>query len=116
MNGKNTTSGSDFTLTSLIADGAKTVTFTGAGNLVTTLNESGTNVTTTVDASAMTGEFKFTEGVTNDVTITGSATAKNTFVMGATLNNDDTLTGGSSTKDSVSATVNGSTATTGKFV
>ena len=80
-----------------------------------TLNESGTNVTTTVDASAMTGEFKFTEGVTNDVTITGSATAKNTFVMGATLNNDDTLTGGSSTKDSVSATVNGSTATTGKF-
>jgi trimeric autotransporter adhesin len=114
VNGLNTTAGSDLTLTSLIADNAATITLGGAGNLVVTLDETGTNKTATIDASAMTGEFKFTEAVTNDLTITGSATAKNTFVMVATLDNDDTLAGGSSTTDSVSATAGSAlTATTG---
>ena len=106
-----------FTLTSLIADGAKTISFTGSGNFATTLNESagGANVTTTIDASAATGTFGFTEGVTNDLTIKGSAGA-NTIVMASTLNNKDTIIGGASTKDTVSATIGAATtATTGKF-
>ena len=108
-----TGTGKEYTLTSLIADGAKTISVTGSGNFITTLNQTGTNVTTTFDASAATGTLSFTEAVTNDMTIKGSAGA-NTFVMGSTLNNKDTLVGGASTKDSVSATVgSATTATTG---
>lgn len=110
-----TGTGKEYTLTSLIADGAKTITVTGSGNFITTLGQTGTNVTTTFDASAATGTLSFTESVTNDMTIKGSAGA-NTFVMGSTLNNKDTLIGGASTKDSVSATVgSATTATTGAF-
>ena len=110
-----TGTGKEYTLTSLIADGAKSITVTGAGNFITTLNQTGTNVTTTVDASAATGTFQITEAVTNDMTIKGSAGA-NTFVMAATLNNKDTIVGGASTKDVISATVGtATTATTGKF-
>ncbi len=111
------TAATAYTLTSLIADGAKTINFTGAGNFVTTLNESagGANVTTTIDASSASGEFKITENVTNDMTIKGSS-GQNTIVMAATLNNKDTIIGGASTKDAVSATIgSATTATTGKF-
>jgi hypothetical protein len=110
-----TGTGKEYTLTSLIADGAKSITVTGAGNFITTLNQTGTNVTTTVDASASTGTFQITEAVTNDMTIKGSA-GDNTFVMAATLNNKDTIVGGASAKDVISATVGtATTATTGKF-
>jgi hypothetical protein len=109
------TAGNEITLTSLIADGATTLNFTGAGNLITTLDETGTSVAKTIDASTMTGTFGITEAVTNDVTIKGSV-GTNTIAMAATLNNKDTIVGGASAKDTVSATIgSATTATTGAF-
>ena len=109
-----TGTGKEYTLSSLVADGAKTITINGTSNFITQLDQSGTNVTTTVDASGLTGTFGFTEGVANNLTIKG-ASGKNTIAMGATLNASDSITGGAATTDVVSATINGLTATTGKL-
>jgi len=105
----------EYTVTSVIADGAKEIDVTGAGNFIMTLDQTGTNVTTKVDAGSATGTFGYTDGVANDMTIVGSA-GQNTIALGTSLNNKDTITGGASTKDSLSATVGtATTATTGKF-
>ena len=111
-----TTAASQFNLGSLVSDGAATITVTGAGNFNVDLDQAGTNVTTLVDASGATGEFNFTEGVTNNMTVKGSSGA-NTLIMGATLNNLDTIEGGANVKDTVSATVAAATHTAalGKF-
>jgi len=106
-----------YTLTSLIADGAKTINITGDGNFEFTLNETGTNATTTIDASNATGTMNITENVANDITIKGSS-GQNTFNIQVqdSLNNKDTLIGGASDKDKVTATVgDGLDATTGKL-
>jgi hypothetical protein len=105
----------EYTVTSVIADGAKEIDVIGSGNLIMTLDQTGTNVTTKVDAGAATGTFGFTDGVANDMTIVGSA-GQNTIALGTSLNNKDTITGGAHAKDTVSATVGTvTTATTGKL-
>ena len=96
-----TGTGKEYTLSSLVADSAKTITINGTSNFITQLDQSGTNVTTTVDASGLTGTFGFT-GVANNLTIKG-ASGKNTIAMGATLNASDSITGGAATTDVVSA-------------
>ncbi|MDA9188437.1 hypothetical protein N9O70_02500 [bacterium] len=108
-----TGTGKELTLTSLIADGAKTINITGSGNLITQLNETGTNATTLIDASTATGVLAITENVGNKITIKGSQ-GQNTINMGTGLLNTDTIIGGASTKDTVTATVGtAQTATTG---
>jgi hypothetical protein len=111
-----TTAAAQFDLGSLVSDGAATITVTGSGNFNVDLDQAGTNVTTLVDASGATGEFNFTEGVTNNMTVKGSS-GINTLLMGATLNNLDTIEGGANVKDTVSATVAAATHTAalGKF-
>ena len=70
----------------------------------------------TIDASAVTGTTKITvDNNAKDYTIKGSSTAAGEFVMGTRLDDGDTITAGSATTDTLSATVNGLTATTGSL-
>ena len=113
-----TGTGIEATLSSLVADTAKTVSVNGSGNFVMTLNDSaGTaNTTTTVDASAATGTFVYNDGVANAAFTVKGSQGQNTIAMGASLFADDVIVGGASTKDVVSATVGTNhTAVTGKL-
>lgn len=97
---------------------AGTLTFADATSVTLT----GSKITTatvdakdgaTIDASAMTGTIDLTAATADKYTIKGSSTKATKFIMSTGLNNDDTIVGGSATTDSLTATVNGLTATTG---
>jgi hypothetical protein len=68
-----------------------------------------------IDLTGIAGATTIVVGTTNDYTVKGAATAATTFTMATGLDADDSIVGGSSTTDSLSATVNGLTATTGKL-
>jgi len=97
---------------------AGTLTFADATSVTLT----GSKITTatvdakdgaTIDASAMTGTVELTPATADKYTIKGSSTKATKFIMSTGLNNDDTIVGGAATTDSLTATINGLTATTG---
>ena len=88
----------------------------------TTVNLTGSKITSatviaktgaTIDATGVTGALTLTADDDKAYTIKGSATKATSFVTGANLNNADTVVGGAATTDSLTATINGLTATTG---
>ena len=67
----------------------------------------------TIDASAMTGTLELTAATADKYTLKGSSTKATKFIMSTGLDNGDTIVAGSATTDSLTATINGLTATTG---
>lgn len=94
----------------LNAESAKSVVVTGNSELVIDSITGG--AMTAFDASGLAGKLTATFGTNDKVTAT-AAQQDTTFNFGTTLNNEDTVVGGAGTKDKVTATVNGLTATTG---
>ena len=82
-----------------------------SGDADLTITQTGTKLTK-LDASALAGKLNVTLGA-NKVAVTGTA-KDDTFVFAANLNNDDTVVGGEGA-DTLTATVTGLTATTGKL-
>lgn len=94
---------------SLTDTSATTLNITGDADL--TITQTGTKLTK-VDASGLDGKLNITLAA-NKVAVTGGA-KDDTFVFAGNLNNDDTVVGGDG-KDTLTATVTGLTATTGKL-
>lgn len=96
----------------LTASSAGKLTITGDADL--TVGSITGGKMTELDASGLAGKLTATFG-TNDKVKATAAQKDTTFNFGSTLNNDDTVVGGAGTKDEVTATVTGLTATTGKL-
>jgi hypothetical protein len=92
-------------------DLATSVTVTSAENV--TFGGIDAKDDATLDFTGVTGTLSVTVDTTNNYTVKGSATGVNTIIMSTGLDNDDVITGGSATTDSLTATINGLTATTG---
>jgi len=91
---------------------AKTMTFAGAGDL-TVSAITNTTALTSLDASAMTGALSITGLDASKINV--KMAAKSSTIDMAGLNNDDSITGGAGIADTLTATVTGLTATTGKL-
>lgn len=99
----------------LTASSATSITLTGDVDTTTigALNTAGTKSAITVDGSALTGKLNVTFGSDDKVKVT-AAQKDSVIAFGATLNNDDQVIGGAG-KDTLTASVSGLTATTGKL-
>jgi hypothetical protein len=91
---------------------AKTMSFDGAGSL-TVAAITNTTALTSLDASAMTGALSITGLDASKINV--KMAAKSSTIDMAGLNNDDSITGGAGIADTLTATVTGLTATTGKL-
>jgi len=91
---------------------AKTMSFDGAGSL-TVSAITNTTALTSLDASAMTGALSITGLDASKINV--KMAAKSSTIDMAGLNNDDSITGGAGIADTLTATVTGLTATTGKL-
>ncbi|HJV84316.1 MAG TPA: hypothetical protein VJ698_02485 [Noviherbaspirillum sp.] len=96
----------------LTASSAGKLTITGDADL--TIGSITGGKMTELDASGLAGKLVATFG-TNDKVKATAAQKDTQFNFGSTLDNNDTVVGGASTKDEVTATVTGLTATTGKL-
>jgi len=83
------------------------------GNANLTLGAIGGGKMTSLDASGLAA--KLTATLAGDKVAVTMGQKDSTIGFGATLNNADSVTGGAGTKDAVTATVTGLTATTGKL-
>jgi hypothetical protein len=97
-----------FTLT---ASSTKSVVIDGAADM--TIGTIGGGAMTSLDASAMTGALTAT--LAGDKVAVSMGSKNSTINFGTTFNNDDSVTGGAGTGDTMTATVTGLTATTGKL-
>jgi hypothetical protein len=112
--------GDSNTITSVVADTKLTaVNASGSDALSFTMSGAETNLAT-INASAMTDVVTVDVGTNNLATAISITTGSedDTITMGTTLNNADTINGGSnstdsSNEDTLTATINGLTATTG---
>ena len=95
----------------LTAASGKSVVVTGDADL--TIDSITGGAMTSFDASALDGKLTATFATGADKVTATAATKDTTFNFGTGLNNDDTVVGGAGTKDKVTATVTGATATTG---
>jgi hypothetical protein len=91
---------------------AKTISVAGAGDL-TVAAITNTTALTSLDASAMTGAISVTGLDASKINV--KMGAKSSTINMAGLNNDDSITGGAGIADTLTATVTGLTATTGKL-
>jgi hypothetical protein len=104
-----------YTISELDASGLKTLNISGVSALdlgagLTGLNSS---ALTTVNAASLSGALTLDVSDTAaDIAVTGGS-GNDTLVFGSSLNNKDTVDGGSGTSDSLSATIDGLTSTTG---
>jgi len=99
----------------LTATSTKTLTIDGAADLRIGDLTTGLLGLSTVDATGLTGKFRL-DGHSAGAflgTTYKLPNSQNTIALDATLNNKDTVTGGSHPTDSLTATINGLTATTG---
>ncbi|MBQ78094.1 MAG: hypothetical protein CL692_05885, partial [Cellvibrionales bacterium] len=70
----------------------------------------------TLDFTGVSGTLSVTVDTVNDYTIKGSSGTASTIIMGTGLDKDDIVIGGSSKTDSLTATINGLTSTTGDLL
>jgi len=92
-------------------DKASSVTVTSVENVTFGAIDAADDAT--LDFTGVTGTLSVSADTANNYTIKGSASGVNTIIMSTGLDSDDVITGGSATTDSLTATVNGLTATTG---
>ena len=93
-----------------------TINVSGSDRIKAVVGTEATNLAT-FDASAATGDNTFTLGAVSDVAVT-TGSGDDTIIFGTTLNNADTVDGGdhgtgAADGDTLTATINGLTATTG---
>lgn len=86
-----------------------------AGASALTIGAFAQGTAATTIASTMTGDLNLTVSGTSATTFTGGNGKNTVTVSGTTLENTDSFTGGTATTDVLAATINGTTATTGKF-
>ncbi|MDG1109330.1 MAG: hypothetical protein P8N60_11785, partial [Burkholderiaceae bacterium] len=94
----------------LTATSASSLVLTGAADLTLTTISSG--ALTKLDASGLAAKLVATLSSADKVAVT-MGQKDSTVNFGTTLNNEDSVTGGAGTKDIVTASVGGATATTG---
>jgi len=91
---------------------ASATTVNVSGNSALTIDSITGGAMTAFDASGLAGKLTATFASTDKVTAT-AAQKDTTFAFGSTLDNNDTVVGGAGSKDVVTATLTGATATTG---